>query len=87
MCERLKELEYGRVFDSVVTNKTRKNDFDFKEKNINCKGSMNVVELWSDKNMLEVLGELQTPKHRYQILKNLMKCRNAANPKECKDTN
>jgi hypothetical protein len=65
------------VFDSLIKNKTRKNDFDFKEKNINCKGSMNVVELWSDRTMLEVLGETQLPKNRYRILKGILRKRDS----------
>lgn len=34
---------------------------------------MNIVELWSDRSMLEVLGETQLPKNRYKVLKGILR--------------
>ena len=58
-----KNIHYHAVFDKTLAQRNK-----LKHNRTSLRGSMNVSELWSERNLQEVLGSLPYPKDRLKVL-------------------
>lgn len=63
-----KHISYGAVYEKLLSNTLRT-----KEQRPCLKGTMNVNELWSERNLQELIGSLPFPKDRLKVLDSYQK--------------
>lgn len=60
-----KDMNYHTAFQKILS---PRNKLKPKPEKISLRGTMNVSELWSEKNLQDVLGSLPYPKDRLKVL-------------------
>jgi hypothetical protein len=58
-----KNMNYHTVFQKVLSQRNK-----LKPDKISLRGTMNVSELWSEKNLQDIIGSLPYPKDRLKVL-------------------